>query len=97
LANFILTHLSNLFTNLNFSDVECGFKVFKAQVLKKINLQEKSFGFEIETTMKISKLNLRIFEVGVSYLGRTKEEGKKIGLKDGIQAIYLIFKYAIIK
>ena len=97
LANFFLTHLSNLFTNLNFSDVECGFKVFKTEVLKKINLQEKSFGFEIETTMKISKINLRIFEVGVSYLGRTKEEGKKIGLKDGIQAIYLIFKYAIVK
>ena len=97
LANFFLTHLSNLFTNLNFSDVECGFKVFKTEVLKKINLQEKSFGFEIETTMKISKLNLRIFEVGVSYLGRTKEEGKKIGFKDGIQAIYLIFKYAIVK
>jgi glycosyltransferase involved in cell wall biosynthesis len=97
LANFFITHLSNFFTNLNFSDIECGFKVFKKEIIKKLQLKEKSFGFEVETTMKISKLKIKIFEVGVSYCGRTIEEGKKIGFLDGVIAIYLIFKFYFFK
>jgi glycosyltransferase involved in cell wall biosynthesis len=97
LANFFITHLSNFFTNLNFSDIECGFKVFKKEIIKKLQLKEKSFGFEVETTMKISKLKIKIFEVGVGYCGRTIEEGKKIGFLDGVIAIYLIFKFYFFK
>lgn len=92
-ANFIITNLVNLFTNINFSDVETGYKVFKKSLLKSIKINEKSFGIEIELTMKVSKLKPKIFEVGISYNGRTYEEGKKITMKDGIIAILLIFKY----
>ena len=92
-ANFIITNLVNLFTNINFSDVETGYKVFKKSILKSIKLNEKSFGIEIELTMKVSKLKPKIFEVGISYNGRTYEEGKKITMKDGIIAILLVFKY----
>ena len=97
LANFFLTHLSNFLTNLNFSDIECGFKVFRTELLKKLELKEKSFGFEVEATMKISKLKVKIFEVGVGYSGRTIEEGKKIRFLDGIIAVYLIFKFYFLK
>lgn len=92
-ANFVLTTLVNIFTNLNFTDVETGYKVFKKSVLDDIHLNEKTFTFEIEFTMKIAKKKLKIFEVGITYNGRTVEEGKKIKLKDGILALYCIFKY----
>ena len=92
-ANFFITTLVNLFTNLNFTDVETGYKVFRREILNEITLSENTFSFEIEFTMKIAKLNKKIFETGVSYNGRTVEEGKKIKFKDGLMAIYCIFKY----
>jgi len=92
-ANFFLTLLVNLLTNLNFTDVETGFKAFKKDILKDIKLKENSFTFEIEFTMKIAKLNKKIYEVGISYNGRTVEEGKKIKLKDGFLALFCILKY----
>ena len=93
LANKFLTFLVNILTDKNFTDIECGYKVFKRSVLNKCNLKERTFTFETEVTMKISKTKSKIYEVGVSYAGRTIEEGKKIKLKDGILAIYTIFKY----
>ena len=92
-ANKLLTFLVNIMTNINFSDVETGTKVFKASVLKDLEIISKDFQFEIEITMKISKMNLRIYEVGISYQGRTYAEGKKIKFIDFILAIYAIFKY----
>jgi len=92
-ANFFLTLLTSIMTNINFSDVETGYKAFKNEVLKSIILKEKSFGIEIEITMKISKLKVKIYEVGISYNGRTYAEGKKITIKDGFIAVFLIFKY----
>ncbi|WP_440613968.1 glycosyltransferase family 2 protein [Candidatus Pelagibacter sp. HIMB1748] len=92
-ANFFLTNLVNIFTNINFTDVETGYKVFRKSTLKKLTLNENSFGIEIELTMKISKMKLKIFEVGISYNGRSYEEGKKIKFRDGLMAVYLIFKY----
>lgn len=92
-ANFFLTLLVNIMTNINFSDVETGYKAFKSEVLKNIILKEKSFGIEIEITMKIAKLKVKIYEVGISYNGRTYAEGKKITMKDGFIAVFLIFKY----
>jgi glycosyltransferase involved in cell wall biosynthesis len=94
-ANKILTLISNIFSNLNFTDMECGYKVFRSEVLKKITLKENRFGFEPEITAKISKMNIRIFEVGVSYFGRTYSEGKKITYKDAFNALYCIIKYNI--
>ena len=93
IANFALTTLVNFFTNINFSDVECGFKAFKTSVLKNISLFEKSFGFEIEVTKKISKLNLKIFQVPVSYNGRSYSEGKKIKFIDALRALYCVVRY----
>jgi glycosyltransferase involved in cell wall biosynthesis len=93
IANKLLTFLVNILTNINFSDVETGMKVFKTSVLKDLNIISKDFQFEIEVTMKISKINLRIYEVGISYQGRTYAEGKKIKFIDFIMAIYAIFKY----
>ena len=93
IANFFLTLLVNLLTNLNFTDVETGYKAFKRDILKDIRLKENSFTFEIEFTMKIAKLKKKIYEVGISYNGRTVEEGKKIKLKDGFLALYCILKY----
>ena len=84
-----------MFTNLNLTDMECCYKVFRSDIIRKINLKENKFGFEPEVTAKISKLNCRIYEVGVSYYGRTYKEGKKIGWKDGISAIFCIIKYGI--
>ena len=92
-ANFIITFLVNLSTNVNFKDVECGFKVFKSNIFKSINLCEKSFGFEIEITKKICKEDNKIFQVPVSYNGRSYKDGKKIRLKDAFRAVYCIFKY----
>ena len=99
IANNIITFLSNIFTNLNFSDVEVGYKLFKKNLLKSILLKEKSFGFEIELTHKLARIKpkIKIFEVGISYNARGYAEGKKIGLKDAIRAIYCIFKYSFYK
>ena len=94
-ANFIITILVSIFTNINFSDVETCYKLVKTDLLKSINLKEKSFGFEIESTMKLAKKKIKFFEVGISYYGRTYEEGKKIQMKDGIIAIYKIFYYRL--
>ncbi len=96
-ANFIISSLTNIFTNLSLTDIECCYKVFKKSDIQKIDLKEKRFGIEPELTIKFSMLKLRIFETGISYFGRTKQEGKKIGLKDGFRAIYCIFKYGIFK
>jgi glycosyltransferase involved in cell wall biosynthesis len=94
-ANKILTLMSNIFSNLNLTDMECGYKVFRAEVFKKIKLKQNRFGFEPEITAKISKMNIRIFEVGVSYFGRTYSEGKKITYKDAFNALYCIIRYNI--
>ena len=92
-GNMVLTILSNMFTNLNLSDMETCYKVFRREIIQGISIQENRFGFEPEITAKIAKLECRIFEVGISYYGRTYKEGKKIGWKDGIRAIYCIIKY----
>lgn len=92
-GNRLLTQLSNMFTNLNLTDMETCYKAFRREVLQSISLEEDRFGFEPEITAKISKLNTRIYEVGISYSGRTYNEGKKISWKDGIRTIYCIFKY----
>ena len=93
IGNKFLTLLSNIFTNLNLTDMECCYKVFKNEVIKNIELKENRFGFEPEITAKISKKDIMIFEVGVKYFGRKYSEGKKIGWKDGFRAIYCIFFY----
>jgi glycosyltransferase involved in cell wall biosynthesis len=92
-GNGILTLMSNFFTDLNLSDMETCYKAFRREVIQAINIRENRFGFEPEVTAKISKMNLRIYEVGISYYGRTYDEGKKIGWKDGVRAIYCILKY----
>ena len=97
LGNKFLTILSNMFTNLNLTDMECCYKVFKKDIISKIDLVENRFGFEPEITAKLSKLKCRMYEVGVSYNGRTYAEGKKINWKDGVRAIYCILKYNLIK
>ncbi len=94
-GNALLTFLSNIFTNLNLTDMECCYKVFRSDVIKSINLKENRFGFEPEITAKISKKDLRIYEVGVKYFGRKYSEGKKITWKDGFSAIKCILKYNI--
>jgi glycosyltransferase involved in cell wall biosynthesis len=95
-GNQLLTLLSNMFTNLNLSDMETCYKMFKTNIIKNLQLKEKRFGFEPEITAKIAKIpDIRIFEVGISYYGRTYKEGKKISWKDGLKAIYCIFKYNI--
>ncbi len=94
IGNKILTFMSNMFTNLNLSDMETCYKLFKADIIKNIKLKEKRFGFEPEVTSKIARIpEIRIYEVGISYYGRTYKEGKKIGWKDGMRAIYCILKY----
>ena len=91
-----MTFLSNSFNNLNLTDMETCYKLFRSEIIKKINLKEKRFGFEPEVTAKIARLkNIRIYEVGISYYGRTYEDGKKINWKDGIRAIYSIIKYGL--
>jgi glycosyltransferase involved in cell wall biosynthesis len=97
LANNFLTFLSNIFTNLNLTDMETCYKVFRRELIQNIILKEDRFGFEPEITAKIAKLKCRVYEVGISYNGRTYEEGKKIGWKDGIRAIYCILKYNLFK
>ena len=93
LGNKFLTILSNMFSNLNLTDMEVGYKSFKSNILKDINLIENRFGFEPEVTAKIAKKKIRIYEVGICYYGRKYEDGKKITWKDGISAIRCIFKY----
>ena len=92
-ANLILTTLSNMFSNLNLTDMEIGYKVFKSKIIKDLNLKENRFGIEPEITAKIAKRKVRIYEVGVKYFGRTYNEGKKITWKDGIRALYCILRY----
>jgi len=94
-GNGFLTLLSNIFTDLNLSDMETCYKAFRTEIIKSIRIEENRFGFEPEITAKISRMNLRIYEIGISYYGRTYAEGKKIGWKDGIRAIYCILKYNI--
>ncbi len=96
-ANFILTTLSNIFTNLNLSDMETCYKAFRGNVIKNIKIEENRFGFEPEITAKIAKTKCRVYEVGISYNGRTYEEGKKITWKDGFRALYCIIKYNLKK
>ena len=93
LGNKFLTFLSNMFTDLNITDMETCYKVFRKEVIQSISIQENRFGFEPEIVAKIAKLRLRIYEMGISYYGRTYAEGKKIGVKDGIRALYCIFRY----
>lgn len=98
LGNKWLTFLSNMFTNLNLTDMETCYKLFRADILKGLSLQEKRFGFEPEVTAKMSRVpDIRIYEVGISYYGRTYAEGKKINWKDGFRAIYCILKYGLLK
>ena len=96
IGNKILTLLSNMLTNLNLTDMETCYKVFRAEIIKKIPLKEKRFGFEPEITMKIAKRKCRIYEVGISYYGRGYAEGKKIGWKDGFRAIWCLIKYKLV-
>lgn len=93
-ANRMLTELSNMLTNLNLSDMECCYKVFRREVVEQLEIEEDRFGVEPEITAKVASGNWRIFEVGVSYSGRTYAEGKKIGWKDGVRALYCIVRYA---
>ncbi len=95
IGNRVLTCLSNMFTNLNLSDMEVCYKVFTRNVLSKISIEENRFGFEPEFTAKVARLDAVIYEVGISYFGRTYEEGKKISWKDGVRAIYVIVKYGL--
>ena len=96
IGNKFLTMLSNMFTNLNLTDMETCYKVFNTKMVQGLDLQEKRFGFEPEVTAKISAIpKIRIYEVGISYYGRTYEEGKKIGWRDGFRAIYCIVKYGL--
>jgi glycosyltransferase involved in cell wall biosynthesis len=98
IGNNILTFFSNILTNLNLTDMETCYKMFNREMIQSIQLNEKRFGFEPEITAKISRIpNVRIYEVGISYYGRTFQEGKKIGWKDGFRAIYCIVKYNIFK
>jgi len=97
IGNYCLTLLSNAFTNLNLTDMETGYKLFRADVIRGIKLRETGFGFEPEVTAKVSRVpDVRIYEVGISYYGRTYKEGKKIGWRDGIRAVYCILKYNLV-
>ena len=93
MGNRMLTLLSNMLTNLNLSDMEVGYKVFRADVLKGINLESKRFGFEPEITVKLAKKGCRFYEVSISYYGRTYQEGKKITWKDGLAALYYMIRF----
>ena len=96
IGNKFLTLVSNMFTNLNLTDMETCYKLFRADIIKSLNLKEKRFGFEPEVTAKVSRFpKIRIYEVGISYYGRTYEEGKKINWKDGFRAIWCVLKYNI--
>jgi len=94
-GNGLLTLVSNMFTNLNLTDMETCYKVFRREIIQSVRIEEDRFGFEPEITAKIAKLRCRIFEVGISYYGRTYEEGKKIGWKDGVRALWCIVRYNV--
>ena len=97
-GNKFLTFLSNMFSNLNLTDMETCYKLFRADIIKSIKLREKRFGFEPEVTQKVARIKgLRLYEVGISYYGRTYEEGKKINWKDGMRAVYCIIKYGLFR
>ncbi len=96
-GNRFLTLCSNMFTNLNLTDMESCFKMFRREVIQKIEIEENRFGVEPELTAKVAKMKVVIYEVGISYYGRTYEEGKKIGWRDGFSALYAIFKYNIFR
>jgi len=94
IGNKMLTFASNLFTNLNLTDMETCYKMFRREIIQSIDLKENRFGFEPEVTAKMSKIpKIRVYEVGISYYGRTYEEGKKIGMKDAFRALYCIIRY----
>ncbi len=98
IGNKFLTFVSNMFTNLNLTDMETCYKMFRSDVIKKLNLRENRFGFEPEVTAKISRIpGIRIYEIGISYYGRTYDEGKKIGAADGFRALYSILKYNVFR
>ncbi|MFM7785262.1 MAG: glycosyltransferase family 2 protein, partial [Gammaproteobacteria bacterium] len=97
LGNGFLTLLSNMFTNLNLTDMETCYKVFRREIVQSIVIEEDRFGFEPEITAKVAKLRCRVYEVGISYYGRTYEEGKKIGWRDGVRAIWCILKYNLLR
>jgi glycosyltransferase involved in cell wall biosynthesis len=97
LGNWLLTTLSNMFTNINLTDMETCYKAFRREIIQSIDIEESRFGLEPEITAKISKMGCRIYEVGISYYGRTYLEGKKIGWKDGFRAIYCILKYNLFR
>ena len=94
-GNRLLTLLSNIFTNINLTDMETGYKVFRRELLDELRIEEERFGFEPEITAKLAQRHCRIYEVGISYYGRTYAEGKKIGWRDGVRALYVILKYNI--
>ena len=94
-GNRFLTLLSNMFTNLNLTDMETCYKLFRTEILRQVELREDRFGFEPEVTAKIARLDVRIYEVGISYSGRTYEEGKKINWRDGVEALWCILKYGL--
>ncbi len=97
IGNMGVTLLSNMFTNLNLTDMETGYKVFKREVLKDITIESNRFGFEPEITAKIAKKRFRVFEIPISYYGRSYEEGKKITWRDGIKAFFTIVKYNVFR
>jgi glycosyltransferase involved in cell wall biosynthesis len=97
MGNALLTLASNLFTNLNLTDMEACYKVFRREIIQGITIEENRFGFEPEITAKIAKTGCRVYEVGISYYGRTYQEGKKIGWKDGFRALYCIVKYNLLR
>jgi len=94
-GNRALTLLSNCLTNINLSDMETCYKVFRREIIQSIPIEEDRFGFEPEITVKVARRKLRVYEVGISYWGRTYEEGKKIGWRDGFRALYCLFKYSL--
>jgi glycosyltransferase involved in cell wall biosynthesis len=93
LGNKLLTFLSNVLTNLNMTDIETGYKAFRGEVIRNMRITSRGFGFEVEVTAKVAKLGCAVYEVPISYYGRTYDEGKKIGLRDGLQALWLIFRF----
>ena len=96
-GNGVLTLLSNMFTNLNLTDMETCYKAFRREIIQSIAIEEDRFGFEPEITAKVARLGCRVYEVGISYYGRTYAEGKKIGYRDGLRAIYCILKYNLFR
>jgi glycosyltransferase involved in cell wall biosynthesis len=96
-GNRFLTLLSNVTTNLNLTDMETCYKMFRREVLQRLELREDRFGFEPEVTAKLARLGVRMYEVGISYAGRTYDEGKKIGWRDGMRALWCIFKYGVLR